>query len=91
MLFEAMYCLRRPEQAGWLIRQSLVATICGYGSLWVKRVESNLKGFCYILARPNVLYIKGMKSSTIAIGATKTKKTKNYVPNRKIYLNYVSN
>ena len=76
MLFVAMYCLRRPEQARWLIRQSLVAAICGYGSSWVKRLEGNLKGFCYILARPNVLYIKGMKSSTIAIGATKTKKRK---------------
>ena len=64
------------SRTGWLIRQSLLAVICGYGSLWVKRVENNLRGFCYILAWPNVLYIKGVKSSTIVIGATKTKKQK---------------
>ena len=38
------------SKTGWLIRQSLVAVICGYGSSWVRRVENDLRGFCYILA-----------------------------------------
>jgi hypothetical protein len=45
MLFAAVYCLHRLEQ-DWVVGLA----ICGYGSLWVKRAESNFERVCYILA-----------------------------------------